>query len=122
MLAARSARRQTTALRPWYPRRRRSGRRGRLEEQAAARLQHLEEAAAKLGIEVRFASDLPCEAGACRVEGRELVFLHRRLAPSEQVLWLAEQLAVLAADRLATVYLLPEARELIEEAARRLDG
>ncbi|MBI2571839.1 MAG: hypothetical protein HYV63_32925 [Candidatus Schekmanbacteria bacterium] len=83
------------------------------DEEARALLARLEDAAHKLSITVRYAADLPREVGAVRIASSTVVFIHRMLEVPEKAALLAEQIALLAGERLDEVYVLPEVRELI---------
>jgi hypothetical protein len=82
-------------------------------------LQHLEGAAAQLGIEVRYEiladDEFSIHSGGCKLLGRNLILIHRHLAPLERARILARELSKYDLEDL---YLLPRVREFILLQAR----
>ncbi|MBU0509317.1 hypothetical protein KKH27_10820 [bacterium] len=76
-------------------------------------VQHLADAARKLGLTVR-TEEGNFQGGQCQVDDERLVILNRRMTMDERAELLA---AVLATEPLDDVYLLPEVRGYIEKFA-----
>jgi hypothetical protein len=77
-------------------------------------LQHLEDLAARLEIEIRYESladeEISIHSGGCRLSGRNLILVDLRLAPLERARLLARELSQYD---LESLYLLPRVREFI---------
>jgi beta-phosphoglucomutase-like phosphatase (HAD superfamily) len=77
------------------------------------------QAAEKLGVEVRmepFETPATTSGGLCLLRGERLVLIDQRALFPDRVLTLARALAELESE---TVYIVPEARELIEAIRKR---
>lgn len=81
----------------------------------AALLQHLENLADRLGIEVRYESladdELFIQSGGCKVLGKTLILIEKQRSPREQAQILARELSKCALD---DFYLLPRVRDFID--------
>jgi hypothetical protein len=78
-------------------------------------LDYLIELARRVGFEVREEWMDGGGAGACLIKGQRILFVDQSLPASERVLQIAQSLRGL--DELATIYILPEARSLLDRAA-----
>lgn len=78
-------------------------------------LQHLENLAAQLGIEVRYEDltdeEISVQSGGCKVLGKTLILMERIRPPREQARILARELSKYDLEDL---YLLPRVREFID--------
>ena len=78
-------------------------------------LQHLENLAAQLGIEVRYENladdELSIQSGGCKVLGKNLILIERLRSPRERAQILARELSQCDLEDL---YLLPRVREFID--------
>ncbi len=78
-------------------------------------LQHLENLAAQLGIEVRYESladdELSIQSGGCKVLGKTLILIEKFRAPRERAQVLARELSKCDLEDL---YLLPRVRDFID--------
>ncbi len=81
----------------------------------ASLLQRLEQAAEWLGIQVRYEDladdEISVHSGGCRLAGRNLILIDRRLTLGQRARALARELAKRDLDG---VYLLPRVREFID--------
>lgn len=78
-------------------------------------LDYLIELARRLGFEIREEWLDGTGGGACEIKGQRILFVDQSLTPSDRVDQVAQSLR--GCDRLATIYILPEARVLLDEAA-----
>ena len=78
-------------------------------------LDYLVDLARRLGYEIREEWLEGMGGGACEVRGKRIMFLDQSLPPSERVEQLANSLR--GNVDLERIYVLPEARELLEKAA-----
>ena len=79
-------------------------------------------AAEKLGVEVRmerFETPATAGGGLCTVRGRHLIVLDDRAPLSERILALARALSALESG---TIYMMPEAREVVEAVKEARSG
>ena len=78
-------------------------------------LQHLEDLAAQLGIEVRYEDladeELSIQSGGCKALGRNLILIERLRPPRERAQILARELSHLDLEEL---YILPRVRDFID--------
>ena len=81
-------------------------------------LAHLEDIAARLGVQVRYdelgRNGVRTEGGLCRVLGRPVIFLNRKDSPRRTILVLARSLRKLD---LEGVFIPPAVRRIIESKA-----
>jgi hypothetical protein len=77
-------------------------------------LQHLENLAAQMGIEVRYEifsdEEISIHSGGCKLLGRSLILINLHLPPGERARILARELSKY---ELEDLYLLPRVREFI---------
>jgi hypothetical protein len=77
-------------------------------------LQHLENLAARMEIDVRYESledeEISVRSGGCTLSGRKIIFVDLHLTPAEKARILARELS---RYDLETLYLLPRVREFI---------
>ncbi len=78
-------------------------------------LDYLIELARRLGFEIREEWLGGTGGGACEIKGQKILFVDQSLTPSDRVDQVARSLS--GCDQLATIYILPEARVLLDEAA-----
>jgi hypothetical protein len=81
----------------------------------ASLLEHLEEIAARLGVELRYESlgthGIRCDGGYCRVAGKPLILLNRKDSKRKKILVLARSLRKLD---LEGIFIAPGIRRMIE--------
>ena len=81
----------------------------------AALLQHLENLADQLGIEVRYENfadeEISIQSGGCKVLGKTLILVEKLRSPREQAQILARELSQ---SDLEDLYILPRMREFID--------
>jgi hypothetical protein len=78
-------------------------------------LDYLIELARRLGYAVREEWLDGSGGGACVLKGQKILFVDQSLAPSDRIEQIARSLK--GTDELAKIYVLPEARELLDAAA-----
>lgn len=78
-------------------------------------LEHLEEVATRLGVELRYENlgqnGLRCDGGYCRVSGKPLIILNRKDSKRRKILILARSLKKLDLDG---IFIAPGVRKVIE--------
>jgi hypothetical protein len=78
-------------------------------------LDYLIELARRLGFEIREEWLDGQGGGACEIKGLKILFVDQSLPPADRVDQVARSLR--GCNQLATIYILPEARVLLDEAA-----
>jgi hypothetical protein len=78
-------------------------------------LDYLIELARRLGFEIREEWLDGIGGGACVVKGQRILFVDQSLPPADRVQQIAQSLR--SSEELTKIYVLPEARALLEEAA-----
>jgi hypothetical protein len=78
-------------------------------------LDYLIELARRLGYEVREEWLDGAGGGSCVLKGQKILFVDQSLTPSDRIEQIARSMQ--GAEELAKIYVLPEARELLERAA-----
>lgn len=78
-------------------------------------LDYLIELARRLGYEIREEWLDGLGGGACQIKGQKVLFVDQSLPPSDRVDQVAR--ALKGCEELARIYVLPEARAMLEEAA-----
>ena len=78
-------------------------------------LDYLIELARRLGYEIREEWLEGMAGGACQIKGQKVLFVDQSLPPTDRVEQIAR--ALRGSEELAKIYVLPEARAMLEEAA-----
>ena len=78
-------------------------------------LDYLTELARRLGFEIREEWLDGHGGGACQIKGQKILFVDQSLPPSDRIDQVARSLK--GCEELAKIYLLPEARDLLDSAA-----
>jgi hypothetical protein len=78
-------------------------------------LDYLTELARRIGFEVREEWLDGAGSGVCELRGHRVLFVDQSLAPSDRVRQIAQSLR--GREELALIYILPEARSILDEAA-----
>jgi hypothetical protein len=78
-------------------------------------LDYLIELARRLGFEIREEWLDGTGGGACVIKGQRILFVDQSLSPADRVDQIARSLR--GSEELAKIYVLPEAREVLGEAA-----
>ena len=78
-------------------------------------LDYLIDVARRIGFEIREEWLDGMGAGACQIKGHRVLFVDQSLPPSDRVDQIAQ--ALRGRDELATIYILPEARAILDKAA-----
>jgi hypothetical protein len=86
-------------------------------------LNHLEELAGKLGIEIRYGNigveESHRTGGLCRVQGKYFLIMHSRLNVKEKV---GVIIKTLKGFEIGDIYVMPIIRELLDKSGERIEG